>query len=375
MKKILIAPNSYKGTINSIEAANIIEEAFRDFSSLFAIQKMPLSDGGDDFLSVLEYCFNCERFYFDAFDAYINPIKSFLLLEKNLNIAFIESAEIIGLKRLASKKLYPLKSSSYGLGIAIKEAAKLKVDKIIIGLGGTATIDAGIGVLSSLGAHFFDDDDKELSPLAENLTLIRRVDLSNLDDAFLKLKIVVCCDVFAPIFGKNGAIYLYGPQKGADEKTMMTLELGFRNYFNLLGDKISDKNYLANSGAAGGIPASLKIFTNVTILSGTEFIFELLKFQEKIYKFDIIIVGEGKLDNQTLQGKAPYAAGLLAKNNNKISAILTGKNELPKNSIVPFDYIIEMSSIESNQIKSPQKMLYLATKKLIESLIKDEKIY
>lgn len=366
MKKILTAPNSYKGYLYSVDAARIMSQAIKDFNCEYEAMQAPLSDGGDGFLSALEFFFQAKKFSIETFDSYLNEIKASSIFIDNLKAIFIESAEIIGLKLLNPSALEPLKSTSYGLGRALRKILETNCDNIIIGLGGTATIDAGAGFLCGLGAKFIDASGKNIIPTAGTLKNIKHIDLSGIEKDIYTKNITVCCDVFAPIFGDNGAIRLYGPQKGLRKEQFQIIEQGFDNYIRFIENYIEDDDILRNFGAAGGIPISLKIFPNVKILSGSDFFLKIIKFDELAKNCDVLVTGEGKLDAQTFQGKLPYKVALEMKKLERTTAIIVADSEF-KNSIYPFDIIFEMKKIENFEIKNPVKMLYLATKILLEN--------
>jgi glycerate kinase len=222
----------------------------------------------------------------------------------------IESAQVIGLRlitsKISAKKITPLFTTSYGLGELIRYALDFKPRRIVVGLGGTATVDGGIGALSALGVKFLDRRGRPVELNGRGLGRIARVDLEGLDPRLHKVEIICACDVENPLLGPKGAARVYGPQKGANQKEVQSLEAGLRRFAQVAkrwtGKAIGRICY---GGAAGGIPAGFYAFLDARLINGAEFCLERSKFNEQVKGVRLAITGEGRIDRQTVYGKLP----------------------------------------------------------------------
>jgi glycerate kinase len=217
--------------------------------------------------------------------------------------AFIEMATASGLRLLKTEERNPLKTSTFGTGELIKIVLEGDVENIILGIGGSATTDAGIGMAAALGWQFLDKNGQQLSPIGENLIKIKKV-ISPVSNHQSTVSIYVACDVTNPLFGENGASYIYGPQKGADEQAVKELDEGLKN-ISMIFERDFGKNYssISGTGAAGGLGFGLIAFLNAELKEGVKLLMDFCDFDKKLKDVNLIITGEGKIDNQTLQGK------------------------------------------------------------------------
>ncbi|MFA6944793.1 MAG: glycerate kinase, partial [Pedobacter sp.] len=228
--------------------------------------------------------------------------------------AVIEMADASGIRLLKPEELNPLITSSTGTGELIINALDRGVNKIVIGLGGSATVDGGAGTLKALGVRFLDHEGHELSGLTESLQNLCQIDLKQLDKRVLSCRIIILCDVDNSLLGEKGSAAVFGPQKGASAEDIPVLESALKRLsdhaFEATGKRMDE---VIHGGAAGGIAAALYAFLNAELVNGAEHFLKLTGFSESIKMADLLITGEGSLDEQTLQGKGPHAVAKVAK--------------------------------------------------------------
>ncbi len=311
--KIIIAPDSYKGTLTSEEVCECIETGIHNTEKECDIISVPLSDGGEGFADCLGKICKADVLYTDCEDIYSNPIVGKLYTFGKT--AIIECACASGLQ----EKKDVMNASSYGTGELIKYAVEKGFYNIILGLGGSGCCDGGSGALQALGAVFYDGN-KDIIPRADggNLKDIKSTDFSKV---VKPINFTYCCDVSNPYYGKNGAAYVFAPQKGANECQVKALDSGLKNLSLLLPNNISE---LEGGGAAGGLCAGLYSVYGGRIESGFDIIARACSLEEKIAEADIVITGEGKTDEQTLMGKLPYKVSELCKKHGTKCIVISG---------------------------------------------------
>ncbi len=305
--KIVLAPNAYKGSISAKDAANIMAEGILAEVRGVEIQKVPFSDGGDGLLEVLRDIFDGEIVKCRVKDPLFREIVSELCFVEREKLAAIEMARASGIALIKDNEKDPTKTTTYGTGELIKKRPlTLEQKKIIVGIGGSATNDGGIGMAAALGVRFLDKDKNELVPSGGNLIKINEIDLSKLDERIKDTEIIVVCDVENPLIGDNGATRVYGPQKGATEDMINLLEKGLINLSEIIKSQLGmDITKIPGGGAAGGLGAGLYAFLGARLEKGIEVMKELTGLDDKIKGADLVITGEGKLDNQIFLWKRP----------------------------------------------------------------------
>lgn len=365
---VLIAPNSMKGSLPASQFAEIIGQAFQNIDpSFFKIRKVPVADGGDQTADILMDALNLKSYKAKVF----NPLGRLVNASFGYanGLAVIEMANASGMKLLKHSELNPLFASCYGTGQLVWEAVKLGAKTIYIGVGGSATVDGGTGMLEALGLNFYDSSKSRLTANGGNLENIKSVGgkLKVPDD----LKIKIICDVDNPLLGENGAAKVFAPQKGATAEMVDMLERGLNNFAEITG-KYTGKSaiQLKGSGAAGGVPAGLYAWLDAEIVPGADFILDILSFDEHVQWADLVITGEGKIDNQTFCYKAPYAVARRAKKYGKKVIGIAGSIEPLNNNL--FDGIFsvinkpcnlsqamnETDSLVFNAVKELAKLIY-----------------
>ncbi len=305
MKKIVIAPDSFKGTFTSTEASEIIAGVLRKkYGNEIECIIIPIADGGEGTSEAFRLACSGRSISVPVH----NPIGEKINAEYCVlpgGTAVIETASASGITLV--DPLEPMKSSTYGTGEMIADALGRGIRNIFITLGGSATTDGGTGCISALGGKFLNENGEILKGCGENLTKIRKIDLSSLDERLKETKITVLCDVENPLCGKNGAAYVFSPQKGADENQVRELESGLRNLKHLTEQYIGkDFSSEKGTGAAGGLGFALMSFLSGEFKSGLDCLLDFCRFEEKIAGADLIITGEGKMDSQSLKGKVPF---------------------------------------------------------------------
>ena len=336
--RILVAPNSMKGSLNAFDFADAVEEGFHNFSEDFVIRKLPVADGGDFTGEVLKRSLNAKDIYVEVQGPLGEIVNSKFAIVGN--IAIIEMADASGMKLVDNKLLNPMKASSFGTGQLINDAINRGCTNIFLAIGGSATVDGGMGMMEAIGFQFFDENNNRLEGNGENLSRIHRIQKENISTS-ISFKII--CDVDNPLLGENGAAAIFGPQKGATPQMVTDLEKGLRNLANVIQKEIGKQlEHIEGAGAAGGMAVPLLAFFNAELVAGADFVLNELNFEEQVKWADIIITGEGKIDKQTLNNKAPFAVAKLARNNNKPVFAFGGKVE--KEASGAFDGMYSLAS-------------------------------
>jgi len=321
--KILIAPNSMKGSLSAFDFAAIVEKAFLSVSEEFEVHKIPVADGGDLSGEVLARSMNAEKIDVEVTGPLGKKVKSFY--SKSGNAAIIEMADASGMKLLKAEELNPMEASSFGTGELIKHAVENGCSDIYLAIGGSATVDGGLGMLRALGYQLLDDQEKEVEGQGKDLIQLKKIIPSTILN---KVKIRIICDVDNPLLGEKGAARIFGPQKGADQTMVEELEAGLKNLSDVLFQQTGlDLNLTQGAGAAGGLSVPLLAFSNAEIVPGADFICDKLELEKWILWSDLVITGEGKIDHQTLNNKAPYAVAKRARKHQKTVIAIGGKVE------------------------------------------------
>lgn len=321
---VLIAVDSFKDSLSADEASRTITEGILEVCDQFVVKQTPISDGGEGTFKILFRELKGEEIEVLVKDPLFRdiPTKYGILEDKT---AIIEMASAAGLTLVEQKLRNPMNTTTYGVGQIIKDALMQGCRKFIIGIGGSATNDGGIGMLSALGFRFFDRHDNELTPIGRSLCEIEKIDRRGVLKEASASEFIIACDVDNPFYGPNGAAHVFGKQKGANHEEIIALDKGLKHFSNVIKrDFGMDISSLKGAGAAGGLGGAFKAFLNAKLESGTDIIFGKLDIENKIQWADIVITGEGKLDFQTAMGKAPVGISRLAKKYDKIVIALSG---------------------------------------------------
>lgn len=302
MKKAIIISDSFKGTLSSFEIISLFKKAFTEVFPDSTLLSFPVSDGGEGFVGSISTMLNGRMLKVDSYDSNMSPIKATYFIDKDNN-AYIECASCISLPKTKIKN--PEITSSYGIGILIKDAIENGVKKIYLSLGGTSTNDCGTGILSAIGVVFYDKDNNPFLPVGSTLEQVKRIDDNKLKEITHDISITLLSDVKNPLLGKNGCSFVFAKQKGADEKMIVELENRMKCYHDfLLSIGYKDYSTTEGAGAAGGIGCGLLTFLSSEIQSGIDTYLDMIHFESYLKDVDMIFTGEGHLDSQTGNGKA-----------------------------------------------------------------------
>lgn len=328
MKKIVLAIDSFKGCLSSKEIEQCIAEEIHCILPSCQTVCIPIADGGEGMLDTLIEATQGTFVSTQAHDPLmrIRPARYGILGDQRT--AIIEMAEINGLTTLSPIKRNPMKTSTYGTGELIKDALEKGFRRFIIGIGGSATNDAGMGMMQALGAHLYDKQGNELEQGGKIMEQIAHIDLNHLHPALKEATFIVACDVQNPFCGPQGAAYVFARQKGASEEQIRQLDEGMRHLALLIERDFSyNINKVKGSGAAGGLGGAFATFLQAHLQSGIDLLLDAVDFDRKITNADWIITGEGKADRQTAEGKVPAGVLKRAKKANIPVMLIAGKVE------------------------------------------------
>ena len=328
MKKIVLAIDSFKGCLSSKEIEQCIAEEIHRILPSCQTVCIPIADGGEGMLDTLIEATQGTFVSTQAHDPLmrIRPARYGILGDQRT--AIIEMAEINGLTTLSPIERNPMKTSTYGTGELIKDALEKGFCRFIIGIGGSATNDAGMGMMQALGAHLYDKQGNELEQGGKIMEQIAHIDLNHLHPALKEATFIVACDVQNPFCGPQGAAYVFARQKGANEEQIRQLDEGMRHLALLIERDFSyNINKVKGSGAAGGLGGAFATFLQAHLQSGIDLLLDAVDFDRKITNADWIITGEGKADRQTAEGKVPAGVLKRAKKANIPVMLIAGKVE------------------------------------------------
>lgn len=316
--KIVIAPDSFKESLSALEVAEAIKSGFSEVFPESEYILVPVGDGGEGTLDVLKYGLNCSEEYVSVQGPFKERVNAKILFSQDRKTAIIEMAETCGLPLVPLDKRKPLEVSTKGVGELIVYALNNNVEEIIVGVGGSASVDGGIGMATGLGYRFYDKNKNEVEAIGKNLEIIESIDDSLVHKNLRKTKITIMSDVENILCGENGAAVVFGPQKGLQADEIRTVDKMLEDFFKKFTfDIISVKG----TGAGGGISCGLIAFANATLESGIDFVLESLNMKEICKDADLVIVGEGRIDAQSINGKAPIGIARSIKTGIPVIAI------------------------------------------------------
>lgn len=327
--KILIAPDSFKENLSAKEVAQAIQRGIKKVDENIQTSIVPMADGGEGTVESLVEATDGQIINVKVKDPLMRDLDSYYGVLGDRKTAVIEMAAASGLALLEKDERNPMDTTSFGTGQLIKYAIEEGYKNIIIGIGGSATNDGGAGMLMALGAKLLDANGEDIGLGAKGLGKLKSIDLYNFHEDIKDCNFVVACDVDNPLVGKRGASYVFGPQKGADEHMVKILDANLENFGKVVEDTlgISLLQY-PGAGAAGGMGAALLAFLDAVLERGIDIVIEATQLERKIMDSNLVITGEGKIDDQTQFGKTPYGIATLAKKYNKpVIAIAGGIGE------------------------------------------------
>jgi glycerate kinase len=304
--KIAIAPDSFKGTLTALEAAACIERGLRRHLRGIAVRKIPMADGGDGTVQAIVDATNGQLKRAKVHDPLGRPIWAQYGVTSDGRTAVIEMAAASGLVLLEPSERDPMRTTTRGTGDLIRAALRSGAHKILIGIGGSATNDGGMGLARALGVRFLDQEDREIPEGGGSLDKLARIDVTGRLPALERVKIEVACDVDNPLTGPRGAARVYGNQKGATPEQIRLLDKNMKHFARIVQKDLGvDVDRVRGAGAAGGLGAGLLAFLGARLRPGIDVVSDAIRLDRRMAGCDLAITGEGKTDGQTLHGKAP----------------------------------------------------------------------
>jgi glycerate kinase len=350
--RVLIAPDKFKNSLTSFEACAAIEDGIREaFPETECIQ-FPLADGGDGTSDILTHHTKGHKISLQVHDPLFRVIDTTYGISRDGRLAFIDMANASGLRLLGQEERNVMQTTTLGTGEVICDAINRGVREIILGIGGSATNDGGIGTACALGFEFLDEKGIPVKSTGEELIRIRRIKTSNVHPLLRHIKFTAICDVDNPLTGLQGAAHVYAPQKGASPAQVEQLDQGLKNFAYIVRQQLTtDIEWMPGAGAGGGLGGGAIAFFNTSLRRGVDVVFELTDFEKEVKKADLIIAGEGKMDTQTLYGKLIIGIAQLARKHGKKVIGLTGKNELDPIQLkeIGIDQVVALTTYVSEQ--------------------------
>ncbi len=375
--KVLISPNSYKGSASSVEAADYFEK-YLCKSNNVEIIKRPVTDGGDGFLDVCKANFNLKIFVIKIPAPFKNKFLRCRIGYDEINQAvYIESADVLGLKVIPAKRQRAIELNSFGLGILLKELdqrnlqKKLIIKKVFVGIGGTGTNDLGLGAASAFGLRIINKNRKSMHAIPLNFESINDIYIPMIK---LSFKIFTITDVANPLTGRRGATMMFGKQKGSTDEEIKLIEKGFLNIVKILKQKNYISKYEKLNGSGGGLAAGLKIFFDSHQISASDFILNYLGLKKYEGKVNYVVSGEGFFDEQSLMKKAPGIIIDLFRNSGKKIFLCCGiidKNSLAAagDKIIPIEFI-SFWKTKNESLSLIEESIKIASREILKYITK-----
>jgi glycerate kinase len=365
--KVLVIPDSFKDCLTSAQVATSIANGILKANHHLEVLCYPLADGGEGSLDVLCYILDLKKYPLQVTGPDGKSIPAWWAGNVEKQIAYIESAKASGIEHLSPEKRNPLLTTSYGTGQLIADAISKGYREIVLFLGGSATVDGGTGLLNALGTFFFDENGLEIAPPNNILSRYNHFTFGDANKKFPNLKFTLVTDVQNQLCGKTGAVYVFGPQKGLKPDDAEWLDARMTKWALEL-ETISGRNLMSveGMGAAGGMGLPIAAFWNVKFVGGFDFFNHLIGIEKLIANSDLVITGEGRIDEQTFMGKAPGVIAKLAKKYHKPVVAFCG---VQSGTELYFDEIISLQEHAiNNSIEEAPQLLEKLSYQLIERL-------
>lgn len=352
--KVVVASDSFKGCLRSDQVADAVETGVLKVFPDCEVVKLPVGDGGEGTMEALVSAMGGHVIALSVQDPLGRPVEAeYALL--NDGSAVIEISKSSGLTLLSQCERNPLKTSTYGVGQLIADALRKGCRRFLVCIGGSATNDAGTGMLEALGYRLFNSAGTELNGCGENLIKIKDVDSSAAMPELKESEFIVACDVDSPLYGPNGAAYVFAPQKGADAAMVEELDRGLRHFADIMqkcaGLDVAD---MSGAGAAGGLGAAFIAFLNAKLKRGADMVLDAVGFDEHIQNADLVITGEGKIDFQTMSGKLPAAVAERADAQDIPVVAICGSSDVDFLPIFQNIYPVTLEGTPLNEAMNPE---------------------
>lgn len=359
--RVICAPNALKGCLSAVDAAAALSRGARRAGTDIEALEMPIADGGDGTLEVLAKVLGGELIEKTVLGPANREVSSSYLILPD-GRAVVELARASGIKLLQREDLRPLTAHTFGVGQLILDAIERGATEVILALGGSASTDCGTGLLKALGVKFLDAQGSELELGGAALKSLLLVDITAVSEKVLSTKFTVLCDVENPLCGEKGTVAIFAPQKGAQTQDLLELTLAIENFSKVISQQFSKD--LANTprcGVAGGTSSGMYAILNANLVSGFDYVAQVLGVEDKIRNCDLVLTSEGRLDSQTLDGKGPHGVALIAKRSNVPVVGLFGQYDFfARESFQDFSAIQSIA----NGPNSLEQMLESATERL-----------
>lgn len=307
MKRIVVASDSFKGSLTSLQVAGALEQGIHDVFPSCEVVKVNVADGGEGTMDALADALGGRTVSVQVHDPLGRPVTARYVIVDGGQTAVIEMSVASGLTLLKPDERNPMNTSTFGTGELVADALLRGCRRFLIGIGGSATNDAGMGMLSALGVRFLDQDRKVLEGIGRNMADVADIDLGGMVSEIYDSEFIVACDVASPFCGPDGAAHVFAPQKGADHQMVESLDRGMSHLveviFRVTGRDIAD---VPGVGAAGGLGGAFLAFMDARLERGVDMVLDALGFDSIIEGADLVITGEGRIDAQTMTGKTPY---------------------------------------------------------------------
>ena len=328
MKKVLLAIDSFKGCLSSLEVASAVEEGIRPVYPACELVKVPVADGGEGTTEALVRATDGRMYAVEVNNPLMQPMKAQYGILGDGHTAVIEMSAASGLPLVPENQRNPMLTTTYGTGQLIADALQRGCTHFILGIGGSATNDAATGMLQALGYRFLDAEGRPLGYGGQILEQVSIIDTTARNPLLDKVQFKVACDVDNPFSGKRGAAYIYAPQKGADPQMVEALDRGLKHFASIAKQQLNrDIDAVPGAGAAGGMGGGLLAFLNAQLQPGIRLVLDTLHFNDLLEGVDLVITGEGRMDAQTAMGKTPQGVAEAAMRRNIPVIALTGNVE------------------------------------------------
>jgi len=375
--KIVIAPDSFKGSLTAIEVSNALEQGVKKVYPEARVVKIPMADGGEGTVQCLVNATQGVMHEKEVIGPLGEPVIASFGILGDQNTAVLEMASASGLPLVPPEKKNPLITTTFGTGQLIKEAMDHECSKMIIGIGGSATNDGGAGMVQALGARLLDKNKQEIGYGGAQLARLNRIDISKMDARIKKINILVASDVQNPLCGPTGASRIYGPQKGATEVMIIILDHALSHFADIIKcDLDKDIRNIPGAGAAGGLGAGLMAFLDAELKPGIDIVINAVHLDEIIKNADLVITGEGEINGSTIYGKTPIGVARVAKKYQipviSISALIDKSGLVVKEHGI--DYLIKPENPPMHMEYSKPRKMELLSKTMLEFLKKYDKI-
>jgi len=373
--KIVVAPDKFKKSLTGLQFCDSVEASILKVLPNCEILKLPLADGGDGTIEIVNYYLKGTIITVTVNNPFFKKIKATYLYAEVEQTAFVEMAEASGVKLLRPKDFDCKNATTLGTGEMILDAINRGAKKIILGIGGSATNDCGMGMATALGYRFLDVDNKVVKPVGANLSKVSTIDTSQMHPKLKEVKFNIACDVSNPLYGKNGSAYVYAKQKGATTDDIVLLDKGLQDFAKVIEAIFGiNPQQVEGAGAAGGMGIASKVFLKGTLQRGVNLVKDLAQFDKKLIDTDWIITGEGNLDAQTFSGKTIQGVLASAKPKKiKVAAFCGGvdlnKEEIKELGLVYVDAVLNYTDNTEDAMKNSLGYLKIIAKNFAKNLI------